>query len=110
MRSRPHSPCFCSATRPGTPRLASGFSPGDEFLRWCADGRSVFLWRPLETPVRLFRLNLATGQRDLLREITFPDPTGIYAITGLRLTPDGSSYVYSFGGMLSTLYLVEGLK
>jgi hypothetical protein len=94
----------------GTPRLAPGFSPGDELVRWCADGRSIFIWRRFDTPIQAFRLDLATGERRLLREITFSDSTGIYATNNLLLTPDGSSYVYSYGRMLSTLYLVDGLK
>lgn len=94
----------------GTPRLVPGVSPGDELVRWCADGRAVFIWRRFDTPVRVFRLDIATGQRRLLREISFPDPEGIYTLSSLLLTPDGSSYVYSYGRMVSTLYLVEGLK
>jgi serine/threonine protein kinase len=57
------------------------------------------------------RSRLAAGslpQRHL-REIKFPDPVGVLP-TNLMLTPDGSSYVYSYGRFLSTLYLVEGLK
>jgi len=95
---------------PGAPRLIPGLSPGDELVRWSADGRSVFIWRRLDLPVRAFRLDLATGARQLMREISFPDPDGIFTMSNLLLTPDGRSYVYSFGRMLSTLYLVEGLK
>ena len=94
----------------GTPRLVPGLTPGDELVRWCADGRSLFIWRRFDAPVRVYRLDLATGERHLLREISFSNPDGIYALSNLLLTPDGSSYVYSYGRMLSTLYLVEGLK
>jgi Tol biopolymer transport system component len=94
----------------GTPRLMPGYSPGEDFVRWSGDGRAVFLWRFLNSSIQVFRLNVATGERRLLREISFPDPAGLYTITNLLLTPDGSSYVYSYGRMLSTLYLVEGLK
>ncbi|HEY4565205.1 MAG TPA: hypothetical protein VIJ36_19645, partial [Thermoanaerobaculia bacterium] len=94
----------------GLPRLAPGFIPGDELLRWSADGRAVFLWRSSDSPLRIFRLDLATGEKTLFREIRFPDPAGIYTTTTLVMTPDGGSYAYSYGRMLSTLYLVEGLK
>jgi Tol biopolymer transport system component len=94
----------------GAPRPLPGFSPGDGLVRWSADGRAVFLWRRFDTPIRVFRLDLATGERRLLREISFADPVGVYATISLLLTPDGRSYVYNYGRMLSTLYLVEGLK
>ena len=94
----------------GTPRLVPGFSPEDKLVRWSGDGQAAFLWRRLNTSIQVFRLDLAKGDRKLLREISFADPAGIYTTTNLLLTPDGSSYVYSYGRMLSTLYLVEGLK
>lgn len=55
-------------------------------------------------------LDLATGERQLLRKITFPDLGGILTPTNLLLTPDGRSYAFTYGRFLSTLYLVEGLK
>ncbi len=94
----------------GSPRPLPGFSPGDGLVRWSADGRAVFLWRRFDTPIRVFRLDLATGERRLLREISFADPAGVYTTTSLLMTPDGRSYVYNYGRLLSTLYLVEGLK
>src|SRR5262249_20807478 len=36
----------------GSPHLVSGFTAGDELLRWSADGRAVFLWRSFESPLR----------------------------------------------------------
>jgi tRNA A-37 threonylcarbamoyl transferase component Bud32/Tol biopolymer transport system component len=94
----------------GTPRPLPGLLPGDELVRWSGDGRAIFLWRRFDSPLRVFRLDLATGERRLLREISFLDPVGLYTTTNLLLTPDGGSYVYSYGRLLSTLYLVEGLK
>jgi Tol biopolymer transport system component len=95
---------------PGTPRLIPGYSPGDGFVRWSGDGHAVFLCRFLDASIRVFRLDIASGERRLLREITCPDPAGLYSVSNLLMTPDGSSYVYTYGRMLSTLYLVEGLK
>jgi hypothetical protein len=94
----------------GMPRSLPGFAPGDELVRWSGDGRAVFLWRRSDRPLRVFRLDLATCERRLLREISFPDPVGVYATTNLLLTPDGSSYACSYGRLLSTLYLADGLK
>jgi hypothetical protein len=35
---------------------------------------------------------------------------GIYSFTSLLLTPDGKSYAYTYGRVLTNLYLAEGLK
>ena len=95
----------------GPSRTVVGFTPGDAFLRWHVDGRSLFLWRRDEgAPARVFRLDLATGAREPWLEIHPLDPTGIFTLTSLVLTPDGKSYAYTYGRLLSELYLVEGLK
>jgi hypothetical protein len=43
-------------------------------------------------------------------QITPPDPSGIWGIQILRMTPSGNAYAYSVVRRLSDLYLVEGLK
>lgn len=93
------------------PHAVAGFEPGDAFLRWHADGRSLFVWRrDPGAPARVFRLDLATGAKEPWLEIRPPDPAGIYTFTALVLTPDGRSYAYTYGRLLSELYLVEGLQ
>ena len=44
------------------------------------------------------------------KELAPTDPAGVRAIGPVHLTPDGKSYVYSFGSTLGDLYLAEGLK
>ncbi len=61
-------------------------------------------------PARVYRLNLASGHKELWKEITLSDPAGIYAIDSILLTPDGKACVYTYQRTLSDLYLVEGLK
>src|SRR4029077_4879969 len=95
---------------PGAARLLPGYSPEDRFVRWSGDGHAVFLWRFLKASIQVFRLDIASGERRLLREISIPDPAGLYTTVNLLLTPDANSYVYTYGRMLSTLYLVEGLR
>jgi hypothetical protein len=63
--------------------------------------------------VRMYRIKLATGQRDMLKELAPPDATGVLGVaTGrgeLAMTPDGKSYVFTFWTYLRDLFLVEGL-
>jgi hypothetical protein len=55
------------------------------------------------------RLNLATGQRQLWKNLT-PDGAGITDIGPILVTPDGKSYVYEYVRTLSDLYQVEGFN
>jgi hypothetical protein len=61
-------------------------------------------------PIKVFRLDLATGRRELLKEVMPNDTTGIFWPNSIFVTPDGKGYVYKLQRHLSDLYLVEGLK
>ena len=87
-----------------------GFSAGERPVEWSADGRSVFAFRLGELPARVYRVDIETGQRELWRELTPPDPAGVDGIGWLKVTPDGAAYVYGYIRVLSDLYLVEGLR
>ena len=46
-----------------------------------------------------------------MRDIRIEDPAGmLMSVPEIFLSGDASSYVYGFTRMLSTLYVVEGLK
>ena len=95
----------------GQPRLLAGV-PEDELIAALgADSRSAFVYRPGEMPLRVFRVDLQNGRRELSREIGSVDRAGM-GIMGspVFLTPDGESYIYSPTSVLSVLYLIEGLK
>lgn len=93
----------------GEPRALPGITPEDSILRFDAKGGSLFLasWR---LPVRIDRLDLASGRREPWKEISLADPTGVWGLQWLRLTPDGKSYAYAFQRTLSRLYVVDGLR
>jgi len=91
------------------PRPVAGLAPGEKFIRWSGDGQSLFV-RSGYLPVKVYRVNLATQARELWKEITPADPTGVTAVDPILIAPDGKSYVYTAQKNLSNLYLVEGLK
>ncbi len=55
-------------------------------------------------------MNAATGERALWKEVSPPDPAGVFGVDPIRLTPDGKSSVYSYRRVLMDLYLMEGLR
>jgi hypothetical protein len=103
--------CPLDGERSRPPRAVAGVEPGDDVLRWSGDGRSLFLWRrDSVAAARVFRLDLATGRREPWIEVHPPDPGGIFTFTSFVLTPDGRSYAYTYGRLLTDLYLAEGLR
>ena len=97
----------------GPSHAVPGVEPDDQLIRWDAKGRKVFLARA-ESPasLKIYRLDPASGQRELWKTLAPADLTGLNpSETGsLLLTPDGKVYSYTYMRDLSYLYVVEGLK
>ena len=87
-----------------------GVEKGEIPIQFSADGQSIFVYRPTALPARVHRVTVATGQRELWRELTASDPAGVYKIAPVMATPDGSAYAYTAMRVLSELYLTEGVR
>jgi hypothetical protein len=59
---------------------------------------------------QIFRLDLASGHRQLWREFDPLEPAGLEYAAAVYITPDGGSYCYTAGDLSNDLYLVEGLR
>lgn len=94
----------------GQPRPLPGVGPGDEVLLWSADGRSLLVRRRHTLPVRIDRVEVATGKVALWREIAPADRTGMTEVSSVRISMDGSTFTYTVQRLLSELYLAEGLR
>ena len=93
----------------GEPRPVPGVRDDEDVVGFDEKGESVYLSSG-DLKLRIDRLDLATGKRAFVREVTPSDPTGVASIASFQLTPDGKAYCYSFMRSLSRLYLVEGLR
>lgn len=93
----------------GEPRSVPGLDKGEQPLRFDASGQRLFV-RSGNIPVRVFLLDLATGRREPWREIGPADRAGWLGLSWIYPTADGRSYMYQYRRILSTLYLVEGLR
>ena len=92
----------------GEPLVIPGVDPKHErVIQWTSDGRGLFACELGERPIKVWLLDLETGQKRLWKEIDEEQPFGNQYV---RVTPDGSAWVYSAGHVLSELYLVEGLR
>lgn len=79
-------------------------------MNFSPDGQWLNIAPSVGVPVTVHRLNLSTGERQPLLNLTPRDPAGVVAIDNLLLTPDGRGYVYAFVRRLCDLYVVEGLQ
>jgi Tol biopolymer transport system component len=101
---------FVQRTGGGTAQPVLGLTPDDQVIRWSADGRSAYLFRGVSLPFRLDRLDLASGRRELLREVAPPDRAGVLQGVMAALTDDTRSYAYQYSRMTSQLFVVEGAR
>lgn len=92
----------------GSPAPIKGALPGDLPLIVSGDSRFLYVQNPT-SPDRVYRLGLRSGERQLWVTLLPPDTASIS--TGVTiLTPNGTSYAYSYERILSDLYVVDGLK
>jgi hypothetical protein len=64
--------------------------------------------------MRIDRVDLSTGQRTRWKDVVIRDLTGVMhthpGFVPFLMTHDGSTYVYNYLRVLSTLYVVENLR
>jgi len=94
----------------GEIRPIAGLHAGEAPIAWTSDGRSLFVYRLGEVPASVNKLDLATGQEKLWKQLVPPDVSGVTDISSILITTDGNDYVYEYGRTLSDLYLVNDLK
>jgi Tol biopolymer transport system component len=96
---------------PSTP--IAGMEKDEVPIQWSSDGRSIYVRGPGDFASKIYRIDLANGRRELLREIV-PDQVGLIGLEanpgGIQITPDGKSYVYTYWIALRDLFLAEGMK
>jgi hypothetical protein len=93
----------------GQPRPIPGLQAGETFA-WSSDPRLLYVYKWKQSPIKVYRLNVLTGQREFFREMTPPDVAGLRGIFEIYFGSDSRAYVYGYCRQLSQLYLVKGLK
>jgi Tol biopolymer transport system component len=93
----------------GSPLTVPSTQPGDVPVQWTPDAKSLLVGHR-EVPSKVFTVDLATGQRKLLRSFSPADPTGLFQDSPPQFSRDLKSYVYTYERITSDLYVVDGLK
>jgi hypothetical protein len=79
-------------------------------IRFSGDGRYLFARDNGRIPVGVWRFDVTSGRKELVRELSPGDPAGLQAISQILLSADGRSYAYGYTRAVSDLYAVDGLR
>jgi eukaryotic-like serine/threonine-protein kinase len=82
-------------------------------LRWMPDGKSIIvqhLRRASDNSAQLSRLDISTGSLVPWMKLQPSDIVGVNSITGVVLSRDCQSYVYSYRRVLSEMFVAEGWR
>ena len=78
-------------------------------LGWSVDGRAIYTSKP-RVPARIDRVDVATGQRALVKELAPADQTGVITVWAGGVSDDERAYAYSYWRRLSRLFVVENVR
>ncbi len=88
-----------------------GLGAGDIPIRWTGDGSGFLFYRTSPDGKRneVYRLDVASGQREWIRNLTPDEPGFALAKGGIVATADGERFVFTYLTGLGSLFLVDGL-
>ena len=92
----------------GEGRSLAGTERDDLPVAWESSSRALFVW-DRRIPLRVFRVDLATGKRTLALVVEPRDPTGVL-YGHVRFTPDLAHFLFRFRRHTSYLALVSGVR
>ena len=79
-------------------------------MAWSQDSRSIYVADLGELPVHVYRVELASGKRELRMSLSPPDPTGVNQLVPILVAPDAKAYFNGLDRRLCNLYVVSGVK
>ena len=90
------------------PRPVSALAPADRLVAWSSDSRAVYVQRGLDVPAILDRVDLATGTRTMVRQLTPPGGDAVATMYVIDWVDDGGWFAYNYRSLTSTLFVVTG--
>lgn len=91
-------------------RVMKGVQANDRLIQLGEDGKTAFVVNINGLRASVYRVNVETGLRQLVKVLEMRDPAGGIGITRVVTTPDGQYFAYNTLRQLSELYLLQGLK
>jgi eukaryotic-like serine/threonine-protein kinase len=94
----------------GPVRPIPDLEPGYVLAHWSADSKALYVYRTGELPLKIQRLDIATGKTKPVRELVPPDLGGVVSIAPVITNLDASEFAYTYYQTFSVLYVVSGLN
>ena len=94
----------------GPARPIPGVEPGYMLAEWSADSKALYAYRLGDMPLKIQRLDIATGTMKPVRELVPADLGGVVSIGPVITNGDASEFAYSYYQTLSVLYVISGLN
>ena len=93
----------------GSDRLLPGAPESGNVAAWSSDGKSLLIIEQAEDLARVFRRDVVSGTRELVREIRLQESAGVTQFDVL-VSRDGQAYAYTKSIRVANLFVVEGLR
>jgi serine/threonine protein kinase/Tol biopolymer transport system component len=93
----------------GSVRSIPGVEPGYRVAQWSRDSKALYVFQPGEVPVKIRRLDIATGKMKAVRDLVPADLGGVVSIGPVITNVDASEFAYSYYQTLSVLYVISGV-
>ena len=93
----------------GPPTHLPASQPSDFPAGWTADGTGLYVSQQ-GIPCKLDLIDIASGRRTRVRDLSGSDAGGVTSFGPVRITPDGRTILAGAVRILSTLYQVQNLK
>jgi len=94
----------------GPARLIPDVASGYVLAQWSADSKALYVFRSGEVPLKIQRLDIATGKLRTIRELVPADLGGVVSIGPVFTNPSASEFAYSYYQTVSVLYVISGLN
>ena len=92
------------------PRPVPNVEPGYDLAQWSADSKALYVYRSGDVPLKIQRLDIATGKMQIVRELFPADLGGVVSIGPVITNLNASEFAYSYFQTLSVLYIISGVK
>ena len=98
----------------GEPKEIPGLERDDEPIQWSDDGRAVFVKAAGDFATKIYRVNLASGERREWRDIDPPNKIGLVGLEvnsgGILITPDGKVCIYTYWTLVQQIVSASILR
>jgi len=92
------------------PRPLPAIVKEDQPVTWLKDGRTLIVRSGNASPIITYQLDVDTGVKKPWKQFSNGDKVGLLVVNGFRVTPDAKHYIRGDLHILSTLFVVSGLK